>query len=192
MNRKLLRGEYPVATWMDVTLTTHRIWQVVRDGSTSAMVSFPVEAVQWTKLGRSHLPYLLWMALLVALLGIVALEHDRTVTYWLFGVVFLLLLLYATSRRLILSIGAGHGEILVHVAGEGASVEAALEFIHQVETRRLVTPGAPERQGTTASPSGSSNPAGPVSASGQSSHAWVSPPEPAEPMTALDPVTMGI
>ena len=185
MNRKLLRGEYPVATWMDVTLTTHRVWQVVRDGSASAMVSFPVEAVQWTKLGRSHLPYLLWMALLIALLGIVALEHDRTVTYWLFGVVLLLLLLYATSRRLILSIGAGHGEIVVHVAGEGASVEAALEFIHQVETRRLATPGAPERQSAT-------TPAGPVSASGQSNHAWVSPPEPAEPMTALDPVTIGV
>ena len=191
MNRKLLRGEYPVATWMDVTLTTHRVWQVVRDGSTSAMVSFPVEAVQWTKLGRSHLPYLLWIALLVALLGIVALEHDRTVTYWLFGVVLLLLLLYATSRRLILSIGAGHGEIVVHVAGEGASVEAALEFIHQVETRRLATPGAPERQSVTASPSGASTPAGPVSAAGQSNHAWVSP-EPAEPMTALDPVTIGV
>ena len=180
MNRKLLRGEYPVATWMDVTLTTHRIWQVVRDGSTSAMVSFPVEAVQWTKLGRSHLPYLLWMALLVALLGIVALEHDRTVTYWLFGVVLLLLLLYATSRRLILSIGAGHGEILVHVVGEGASVEAALEFIHQVETRRLATPGTPERQSPSTSPSG------PVSASGQSNHAWVT--EPAEPLTTLEPV----
>jgi len=180
MNRKLLRGEYPVATWMDVTLTTHRIWQVVRDGSSSAMVSFPVEAVQWTKLGRSHLPYLLWIALLVALLGIVALEHDRTVTYWLFGVVLLLLLLYATSRRLILSIGAGHGEILVHVVGEGASVEAALEFIHQVETRRLATPGTPER------PSASTSPSGPVSASGQSNHAWVT--EPAEPMTTLEPV----
>jgi len=180
MNRKLLRGEYPVATWMDVTLTTHRIWQVVRDGSSSAMVSFPVEAVQWTKLGRSHLPYLLWIALLVALLGIVALEHDRTVTYWLFGVVLLLLLLYATSRRLILSIGAGHGEILVHVVGEGASVEAALEFIHQVETRRLATPGTPERQSPSTSPSG------PVSASGQSNHAWVT--EPAEPLTTLEPV----
>jgi len=169
-----------VATWMDVTLTTHRIWQVVRDGSSSAMVSFPVEAVQWTKLGRSHLPYLLWIALLVALLGIVALEHDRTVTYWLFGVVLLLLLLYATSRRLILSIGAGHGEILVHVVGEGASVEAALEFIHQVETRRLATPGTPERQSPSTSPSG------PVSASGQSNHAWVT--EPAEPLTTLEPV----
>lgn len=146
MNRKLLRGEYPVATWMDVTLTTHRIWQVIRQGSNSAMVSFPVDAVQYARLGRSHLPYLLWMALLVALLGIVALEHDRTITYWLFGVVLLLLLLYGTSRRLILAIGAGSGEILVQVTGEGASIEAALEFIQQVETRRLViAPVAPER-----------------------------------------------
>lgn len=177
MNRKLLRGEYPVATWMGVTLTTHRIWQVVREGSTSAMVSFPVESVQWARLGRSHLPYLLWMALIVAVLGVVALEHDRTVTYWLFGVVLLLLLLYATSRRLMLSIGAGHGEIVVQVAGEGASVEAALEFIHQVETRRLAT-AAPERATAT-------------SASGSSS-AWVSPPDPTTPMTDLSSMPVGV
>ena len=152
MNRKLLRGEYPVATWMDVTLTTHRVWQVIRDGSSAAIISFPVDAVQWTKLGRSHLPYLLWLALLVAVLGIVALEHDRTVTYWLFGVVLLLLLLYATSRRLFVSIGAGEGEIVVQVAGEGASVDAALEFIHQVEVRRLASvPVAPERPASTSS-----------------------------------------
>lgn len=174
MNRKLLRGEYPVATWMGVTLTTYRLWQVVREGSTSSMVSFPVDAVQWTKLGRNHLPYLLWIALLVAVLGIVALEHDRTVTYWLFGVVLLLLLLYATSRRLVVSIGAGHGEIVVQVAGEGASVEAALEFIHQVETRRLAPPPpASERPST-----------GPAS----SSSAWVSAPETAEPVHALPPL----
>ena len=162
MNRKLLRGEYPVATWMDVTLTTHRIWQVIREGSASSIVSFPVEAVQWAKLGRSHLPYLLWLALLVALLGIVALEHDRTVTYWLFGVVLLLLLLYATSRRLILSIGSGDAEIVVQVAGEGASVDAALEFIHQVEVRRLASvPVAPERPAATSSSTWVSSPDAP-------------------------------
>jgi hypothetical protein len=161
MTRKLLRGEIPVATWMGVTLTTHRVWQIVRQGSTAAMISFPVDAVQWTKLGRNHLPFLLWMALLVALLGIVALEHDRTVTYWLFGVVLLLLLLYGTSRRLILSIGAGSGEILVQVAGEGASVEAALEFIQQVETRRLASVAPP-----------------PERPAASSSSTWVSPPDP--------------
>ena len=70
MNRKMLRGEYPVATWMDVTLTTHRIWQVIREGSSSAMVSFPIDAVQWVRLGRSHLPCLLWCAFLVAVLWV--------------------------------------------------------------------------------------------------------------------------
>ena len=162
MNRKLLRGEYPVATWMDVTLTTHRVWQVIRQGSSAAMVSFPVDAVQWVKLGRSHLPYLLWLALLVAVLGVVALEHDRTITYWLFGVVLLLLLLYATSRRLVLAIGAGEGEIVVQVAGEGASVDAALEFIHQVEVRRLASvPVAPERPAATSSSTWVSSPDSP-------------------------------
>ncbi len=168
MNRKLLRGEYPVATWMDVTLTTHRVWQVIRQGSSSAMVSFPVDSVQWARLGRSHLPYLLWMALLVAVLGVVALEHDRTVTYWLFGVVLLLLLLYGTSRRLIVSIGAGAGEIVVQVVGEGASVEAALEFIHQVEARRLAGPVAAERPPT--SPVGGAT-------SSTSNSAWISSPD---------------
>lgn len=159
MNRKMLRGEYPVATWMDVTLTTHRVWQVVRQGSSSAMVSFPVEAVQWVRLGRSHLPYLLWCAFLVAVLGIVALEHDRNVTYGLFGVVMLLLLLYGTSRRLVLTIGAGSGEIVAQVAGEGASVEAALDFIHHVETRRLANaPPPPERPAASSSSTWVSSP----------------------------------
>lgn len=159
MNRKMLRGEYPVATWMDVTLTTHRVWQVVRQGSSSAMISFPVDSVQWVRLGRSHLPYLLWCAFLVAVLGIVALEHDRNVTYGLFGVVMLLLLLYGTSRRLVLTIGAGAGEILAQVAGEGASVEAALEFIHHVESRRLAhAPPPPERPAASSSSTWVSSP----------------------------------
>jgi hypothetical protein len=164
MTRKLLRGEIPITSWMGVTLTTHRVWQVVREGQATSMVSIPLDAVQWLKLGRNHLPFLLWMALLVALLGIVALEHDRTVTYWLFGVVLLLLLLYGTSRRLIVSIGAGSGEILVQVAGETASVEAALDFIQQVELQRFTSaPQAPER---------------PPTGSASSSSSWVSPPDP--------------
>ena len=164
MTRKLLRGEIPITSWMGVTLTTHRVWQVVRQGQATSMVSIPLDAVQWIKLGRNHLPFLLWMALLVALLGIVALEHDRTVTYWLVGVVLLLLLLYGTSRRLIVSIGAGSGEILVQVAGETASVEAALDFIQQVELQRFTSaPQAPER---------------PPTGSASSSSSWVSPPDP--------------
>lgn len=164
MTRKLLRGEIPITSWMGVTLTTHRVWQVIRQGQATSMVSIPLDAVQWIKLGRNHLPFLLWMALLVALLGIVALEHDRTVTYWLFGVVLLLLLLYGTSRRLIVSIGAGSGEILVQVAGETASVEAALDFIQQVELQRFTSaPQAPER---------------PPTGSASSSSSWVSPPDP--------------
>lgn len=163
MTRKLLRGEIPINTWMGVTLTTHRVWQLVRQGQATSMVSIPLDAVQWIKLGRNHLPLLLWMALFVAILGVVALEHDRTVTYWLFGVVVLLLLLYATSRRLIVSIGAGSGEILVQVDGEAASVEAALEFIQQVELQRFT--GAP------------SNPERPATGSAASSSTWVSPPD---------------
>ena len=164
MTRKLLRGEIPITAWMGVTLTTHRVWQIVRQGQATSMVSIPLDAVQWIKLGRNHLPLLLWMALLVAFLGIVALEHDRTVTYWLFGVVLLLLLLYGTSRRLIVSIGAGSGEIVVQVAGETPSVEAALEFIQQVELQRFTgVPTTPER---------------PTTGSASSSSSWVSPPDP--------------
>jgi len=163
MTRKLLRGEIPITSWMGVTLTTHRVWQVVHQGQATSMVSIPLDAVQWIKLGRNHTPFLLWMAMLVALLGIVALEHDRTVTYWLFGVVLLLLILYGTSRRLLVSIGAGSGEILVQVAGEAASVEAALDFIQQVELQRFTTtPTTPER---------------PPTASASSSSSWVSPPD---------------
>lgn len=157
---KYLRGENPVATWMDITLTTHRVWQITHQGSSAAMVSFPLDAVQWVKLDRRHMPYLLWFALLVAVGGIVALEHDRTITYWLFGVVLLLMLLYGTSRRLVVSIGAGSEELVVQVPGEAASVESALDFLFLVESRRLAhAPPAQER---------------PAAAS--SSATWVSPP----------------
>lgn len=168
MTRKLLRGEIPITAWMGVTLTTHRVWQVVQQGQATSMISIPLNAVQWIKLGRNHLPFLLWMALLVTVLGIVALEHDRNVTYWLFGVVLLLLLLYGTSRRLVVSIGAGSGEILVQVSGETSSVEAALDFIQQVELQRFTnihnsTPSiTPER---------------PATGNSSSSASWVSPPD---------------
>jgi len=170
MTRKLLRGEIPITAWMGVTLTTHRVWQVVQQGQATSMISIPLDAVQWIKLGRNHLPFLLWMALLVALLGIVALEHDRTVTYWLFGVVLLLLLLYGTSRRLVVSIGAGTGEILVQVSGEASSVDAALDFIQQVELQRFT--GA-----ATAPPLPPGSPERPTTASSSSSASWVSPPD---------------
>jgi hypothetical protein len=137
MNRKLLRGEHLIASWRDVTLTSHRIWQTAREGSSAALTSIPIDAVQWVRLGRHHLPWLLWLAAITAVLGIAALEYDRTITYGLFGVAVLLMLLYGTSRRLVLEIGAGSGKILVQVAGEGASFDGALEFLYQVEGRRL-------------------------------------------------------
>lgn len=152
MNRKLLRGEHLISTWRDITLTSHRVWQIAREGSSASLTSLPVEAVQWVRLGRHHLPWLLWLAALTAVLGIVALEYDRTITYGLFGVALLLMLLYGTSRRLVLEIGAGGGTILVQVVGEGASFDAALDFLYQVEGRRLAHIGPAEaRAGASAS-----------------------------------------
>ncbi|MDC0718574.1 hypothetical protein [Nannocystis bainbridge] len=152
MNRKLLRGEHVVSTWRDITLTSHRVWQSAREGSSAALTSIPVAAVQWVRLGRHHLPWLLWLAAVTAVLGIAALEYDRTITYGLFGVALLLMLLYGTSRRLVLEIGAGTGTIVVQVVGEGASVDAAVEFLYQVEDRRLVHgPDADARSGASAS-----------------------------------------
>ena len=98
------------------------------------------------------MPWLLWLAALTAVLGIVALEYDRTITYGLFGVALLLMLLYGTTRRLVLEIGAGGGTILVQVVGEGASLDAALDFLYQVEGRRLAHIGPAEaRAGASAS-----------------------------------------
>ena len=136
MNRKLLRGEQLISTWQDITLTTHRVWQVAREGSSALLLSIPIDAVQWVRLGRHHLPLLLWLAAASSVLGIVALEHDRNVTYGLFGVALLLMLLYGTSRGLVLEIGAGEGKLFVQVVGEGASFESALEFVYLVENRR--------------------------------------------------------
>lgn len=150
MNRKLLRGEHLISAWRDITLTSHRIWQVAREGA--ALTSMPVEAIQWVRLGRHHLPWLLWLAAATAVLGIAALEYDRTITFGLFGVALLLMLLYGTSRRLMLEVGSGAATIVVQVHGEGASFDAALEFLHQVEARRLVhTPAVEGRAGTAAS-----------------------------------------
>lgn len=151
MNRKLLRGEQLICTWRDITLTTHRVWQIAREGSSAALTSLPVEALQWVRLGRNHLPWLLWLAALTAVLGIVALEYDRYITYGLFGVALLLMLLYGTTRRLVLEIGAGTGTIIVQVVGEGASFDTALEFLYQVEGRRLAHIVAAEARGGASS-----------------------------------------
>lgn len=149
MNRKLLRSEHLIATWQDITLTSHRIWQVAREGSSASMMSIPVDAVQWVRLGRHHLPWLLWLAAVTAVLGIVALEHDRNITYGLFGVALLLMLLYGTSRRLVLEIGAGEGTIVVQVVGEGATFDSALDFLYQVESRRLAHLSGADRHPST-------------------------------------------
>ena len=152
MNRKLLRGEHLISTWRDITLTSHRVWQVVREGSTAALTSIPVDAVQWVRLGRHHLPWLLWLAAVTAVLGFVALEYDRNITYGLFGVALLLMLLYGTTRRLVLEVGSGAATIIVQVVGDAASFDTALEFLYQVEARRLAhTPAADHRSGASAS-----------------------------------------
>lgn len=149
MNRKLLRGEQLISTWQDITLTTHRVWQAAREGSSALLLSLPIDAVQWVRLGRHHLPLLLWLAVASVVLGIAALEHDRNVTYGLFGVGLLLLLLYGTSRRLVLEIGAGEGRVLVQVVGDGASFESALDFLHLVEARRHAELAQSERHPST-------------------------------------------
>ncbi len=142
MNRKLLRSEHLIATWQDITLTTHRIWQVAREGSSASMMSIPVDAVQWVRLGRHHLPWLLWLAAVTAVLGIVALEHDRNITYGLFGVALLLMLLYGTSRRLVLEIGAGEGNIVVlpsvsTTAGQFANVQFVVKVVANTTTNAV-------------------------------------------------------
>lgn len=137
MNRKLLRGEQLISTWQDLTLTTYSLWQRPREGTTAAFTAIPIDAVQWMKLGRHHLPWLLWLAVVTGVLGIVALEHDRNITYGLFGVALLLVLLYGTSRKIVLEIGAGTGRVVVQVLGETGNFDAALKFLHDVELRRL-------------------------------------------------------
>ncbi len=152
MSRKLLRGELVIARWMDLTLTTHRVWQYSEDGGSVELTSFSLDDIEWARVGRSHAPWLLWSAAAVALVAVLSIETDRVLTYGLVVLAGLLAFLYATTRRLVILIGA-KGREIVATADDDANEESALDFVHQLESRKLTRKQAAVRLGgPTAAP----------------------------------------
>jgi hypothetical protein len=131
--RKLLRGEAVVTKWMDLTLTTHRVWQYTRDGGNLELTSFSLDDIEWARVGRSHAPWLLWTAAASALFAVVLVEEDRVLIYGLVVLAGLLAFLYATNRRLVIFIGAKRCQLVAY-ADDDASEESALDFVHQLES----------------------------------------------------------
>ncbi len=143
MKRKMFRGEIVLSTWEDLTLTTHRVWQLTRkSGGAIELISFAVEDVAWIRFGRSHVPTLLWLAAVAALGGVGVLDYDQIMTYGLFAVSLLLMVLYATTRRLLVVVAADGREISAQSDGDATNVETAVQFIDELERRKTAVRSA--------------------------------------------------
>lgn len=152
MKRKMLRGELVLSTWEDLTLTTHRVWQLTRkSGGTVELTTFSLEDVSWVRFGRSHLPTLLWLAAAAALGGVAVLDHDQIITYGLFAGSLLLMVLYATTRRLVVVVAANGREVAAQSDGDTAHVEGAMQFIDELERRKMVVRVAKETASVSSS-----------------------------------------
>lgn len=135
MSRKLLRGELVVARWMNLTLTTHRVWQYRQDAGGVELTTFGLEDIEWARVGRSLSPWLLWTAAGTAVAAVVLFESSPWLVYSMVAMSVLLAVLYITQRQLEVRIGA-KGREIVAAAAEDASEESALEFIHMLESHK--------------------------------------------------------
>jgi len=51
MKRKMFEGELVLATWEDLTLTTHRVWQLTQGSGAIELSSFAVDEIQCVRFG---------------------------------------------------------------------------------------------------------------------------------------------
>ena len=136
MKRKMFEGELVLATWEDLTLTTHRVWQLTQGSGAIELTSFAVDDIQWVRFGRSHLPPFLWLAAVAALAGVGVLDYDQMLTYGLFALSLLLMVLYATTRRLVVVVAGNGREISAHSDADTTGIESAMQFIEELERRK--------------------------------------------------------
>ncbi|MCA9692880.1 MAG: hypothetical protein R3A51_23265 [Nannocystaceae bacterium] len=131
--RKLLRGEVVLTTWMDLTLTTHRLWQYSEHGDGVELTSFSLADIEWARVDHTYAPWLLWLGAFSAVASAYFVEQDLSLTYALLFAAALFMLLYATTRRLTLRVGA-RGREIVAIAGSRGDEGAALHFVDALET----------------------------------------------------------
>lgn len=138
VHRTTLPGETELQRWSLLSLTTHRV-VFSSDGSSATSTSILLRSLEWTRLGRSHQPVLLVIAvlLLVGSLAILASAREPAVaTGPLLGAV-VLFALYFGGRKTTLVLAAGDGRIEVMLGGDVKSRDAARAFVNAVEHAAL-------------------------------------------------------
>lgn len=139
VHRTILPGETELQRWSLLTLTTHRV-VFSSDGSSATSTSILLRSLEWTRLGRSHQPLLLVIAVLL-LVGSLAIlagggREPAIATGPLLGGL-LLLALYFGGRKTTLLLAAGEGRIEVVLGGDVKSGDAARAFVNAVEHAAL-------------------------------------------------------
>ncbi|HRI08791.1 MAG TPA: hypothetical protein PKW35_13300 [Nannocystaceae bacterium] len=139
VHRTILPGETELQRWSLLTLTTHRV-VFSSDGSSATSTSILLRSLEWTRLGRSHQPLLLVIAVLL-LVGSLAIlagggREPAIATGPLLGGL-LLLALYFGGRKTTLILAAGEGRIEVVLGGDAKSGDAARAFVNAVEHAAL-------------------------------------------------------
>lgn len=139
VHRTILPGETELQRWSLLTLTTHRV-VFSSDGSSATSTSILLRSLEWTRLGRSHQPVLLVIAvlLLVGSLAILAggAREPAIATGPLLGAI-ILFALYFSGRKTTLVLAAGDGRIEVMLGGDVKSRDAARAFVNAVEHAAL-------------------------------------------------------
>jgi hypothetical protein len=132
MQRSLFQGEVTLHTWSDLTLTSHRVWRLKKEGDTQAIQSMLIDAVQAVSLERRSHPLLLLFALFCAAGSYAA---DAAVVG--VGSALVLVLIFFLLRTVVVTIHGGGVTISKSLDGFRANISAALQFLDAVEARAL-------------------------------------------------------
>ena len=100
-----IEGESVLTSWSSIVLTTHR---VIGPSADSGQASLALDRVEWAGIQHRHHPHYLWVAILLAALG-VALWNVQGVglgVLAMFAVVF-----YFATRSTAVVVGAGGGRV---------------------------------------------------------------------------------
>ncbi len=141
MKRRLFGHESELQSLGSLTLTTHRVIHQQSQNGVESSTSILLQHVQYTRVARSHRP--LW---LVMSGGMLALGLLSTATgakplfpgFLVAAVVFALI--YAVTRRAVLSVASGGGRIELGVDPGRASRERVRDFLDAIDGVAALVP----------------------------------------------------
>jgi len=136
--RTLLPGELELQRWGGLVLTTHRL-MLISVGSTSSVMSLLLRDVGWSRIGRTHQPALIVVAILAGLAGLFLSSHSAELALACGVAALIAVFVYLRGRGATMLFAAGEGRIEIGLKGDKKSWEGAGIFANAVEHAALRT-----------------------------------------------------